>query len=678
MCGIAGIVDLLGRPIEPGQLKAMADAIHYRGPDDEGYVLIEQRTGRFENYCGPASPAAIRDTLPPVAVATPAVACDIGLAHRRFSIIDLSPAGHQPFFSEDGSCCVVFNGEIYNYVELRAELEQLGHRFRSRSDTEVLMQAYRAWGTDCFRRFNGFWALALYDFRNRQLILSRDRLGKKPLYWTRVGSRLYFASEIKSLLRVPDVWNSRKVNEEAAWHWCVDGRRDLGNSTLFDGIQSLPAACWTVVGEDYPNSIQTFWEVPRQRLREADISIPEATRLVREALDEAVRIRLRTDVPLALELSGGLDSSTVLALTAQHHSDRITTYTVKFPDSEWDEEPFARSVASRYHTDYRVLEPETRGFWHGIMAFTELQEEPYHSPNMQTSQVIWSLMRAAGTKVALTGAAGDEMFAGYSRYFLKAQLENLTHGKLGYFVDNALHWTEHQYSLGAIGREIVGMLRLRPLVRRVKTAIPMLENQNIRNLLTPERQYYAPTLSAWLREEIINTQIPYWLRSGEKNYMGMPFEARSPFLDHHVVEIATRMPTSYLIRHGWHKWILRKAMEDCLPPDVVWRRVKMGFPYPYGRFFATSRPIIDLILREAHNPYIDFSRYERLRTDWKALSFILWYEFFFNDNKSLFRRIEKISAAIEQPLNTTYTPEFILDGSPGGANTPTGKTTQFH
>jgi asparagine synthase (glutamine-hydrolysing) len=455
------------------------------------------------------------------------------------------------------------------------------------------------------------------------------------------------------------VWNSRKVNEDAVWHWCVDGRRDLENSTFFDGIHTLPAACWTVVDQNFPNNIQTFWEVPRERMREADISVPEAMRLVRETLDDAVRIRLRADVPLALELSGGLDSSTVLALAARHHPGRITTYTVKFAEPQWDEEPFARSVASRYNTDYRVLEPGFGGFWQGITAFTELQEEPYHSPNMQTSQVIWSLMRAAGTKVVLTGAAGDEMFGGYSRYYWKAQIENLIHGRLGHFVDNAVHWTERQHSLIAIGKEILGMLGLRPLVRRIKTAIPMLENQKIRNLRTPGRQYYAATLSAWLREEIVNTQIPYWLRSGEKNYMGIPFEARCPFLDYRVVEAAARMPITYLIRHGWHKWILRKAMENILPADVVWRRIKMGFPYPYEQFFVDYRQIVDLILTEARNPYIDFHRREQLRTDWNAISFILWYELFINENKSLFRKIEERISEMEQPIATTYTPEFM-------------------
>lgn len=667
MCGIVGIVDLSGAAVPPKLLKTMTDAIHYRGPDDEGYVLIDQASSRYAAYSGPASPESVRGALPPITEAGSGFSGNVGLAHRRFSIIDLSAGGHQPLFSQDKSCCVVFNGEIYNYVELREELEKLGVTFRSTSDTEVLLEAYRIWSTDCFNRFNGFWALALYDFRKRRLILSRDRLGKKPLYWTRSGSRLYFASEIKSLFRVPAVWDSRKVNEEAVWHWCIDGRRDLDYSTFFAGIHSLPAACWTIVDQNFPHNIQTFWEVPGERMRETDISIPEAMRLVRETLEDAVRIRLRADVPLALELSGGLDSSAMVALAARHHPGRITTYTVKFPEPQWDEEPFARSVASRYNTDYRVLEPELGGFWHGIGAFTELQEEPYHSPNMQTSQVIWSLMRAEGTKVVLTGAAGDEMFAGYTRYYVKAQLENLRHGRFGRFVDNTWNWTERKNNLSGLARELVGATGLRSFIRRIKTAVPALENQYIKGIAMPAKQFYAATLTAWLREEIVNTQIPYWLRSGEKTYMGMPFEARCPFLDYHVVEVAARMPTTYLIRHGWHKWILRKAMEDILPADVVWRRVKMGFPYPYERFFMDYRGIIDLILTEARNPYIDFSRYQQLRTDWNALSFILWYEYFMNDNKSLFTRIEERIAAIEQPVTAVYVPEF-LKASPSDAH----------
>ncbi len=659
MCGIAGIVDFAGRPAEPALLRAMADAIRHRGPDDEGYVLIDPATGRHAHYCGPASPAALKDRLPHIGTAQPLGA--IALAHRRFSIIDLSPAGHQPLFAADESCCVVFNGEIYNYLELREELADQGIRFRSNSDTEVLIEAYRTWGTDCFARFNGFWALALYDFRARRLILSRDRLGKKPLYWTRIAERLYFASEIKALLCVPEVAAVKRVNECAVWHWCVDGRRDLDNETFFEGVRVLPAGSWAVIDDRFPDGIRRFWELPMRRLSESDISTDEAAARVRDLLDDAVRLRLRADVPLALELSGGMDSSTVLALASHHQRERVTTYTVKYPDPKWDEEPYARAVAERYNADYRVLDPDLNAFWQQVTAFTRLQEEPYHSPNMQVSQVIWSLMRVDGTKVVLTGAAGDEVFGGYAAYFWKAQIENLLRGRWAQALANVRHWTERGVGpslVSGVLREVAFSLGLRRLVRALKTAIPALETQYIRGIPTPARQHHHLLYSAFQREEFLNTRIPYWLLSGEKTYMGIPFEARCPFLDYRVVELGTRLPTTYLIRNGWHKWILRKAMEPLLPPEVVWRRVKMGFPYPYERFFSHYGDVVEVILARTRNPFVNLGRKDRLRSNWNGLSFILWYEYFMNNNCDLFATIESMVAGRDSSAQPDYTPEF--------------------
>lgn len=671
MCGIAGCIDLDGQPVEPALLKRMTDAIRHRGPDDEGYVLIDQRTGYRKAYSGDDSPADVRQALPGLVREQTLAPANIGLAHRRFSIIDLSSGGHQPFFDADRSCCVVFNGEIYNYVELRDELERNGVRFTTRSDTEVLLEAYKAWGTECFGRFNGFWAVALYDFRSQRLFLSRDRLGKRPLYWTRVGPRIYFASEIKSLLQVSEVAARKKVSTDAVWHWCVDGLRDLDNQTFFEGIQNLPAATWTVVDETFPTAVHTYWRLSRQRLTEDDIGIDEAVRLVRETLTDAIRLRMRADVPVAFELSGGLDSSTILALAANTQSERLRTYTVRFSDPRWNEEPYARAVAQRYHTEYRVIDPPLDGFWAGIGAFTALQEEPYHSPNLQVSQVIWSHMRLDGTKVTLTGSSGDELFAGYSRYYWKAQFENLRHGRLSLLVGNAANWSEGRHNLGELGRELVNMFGVRQLARHVKKRVHHLDTDYLVNVSNPQTQYYASSLTDWLHSEITNTLIPYWLMSGDKTLMGVPFEGRCPFLDYRMVEIAARLPIGYLVRHGWHKWILRKAMERDLPEDVVWRKVKMGFPYPYEQFFGHYRPIIETILNSANNPYIDIKRRPALRANWKALSFILWYELFFNENHALFDRVERMAGNIPEAPGKSYRPEFLT--RPRGSDRPERK-----
>jgi asparagine synthase (glutamine-hydrolysing) len=660
MCGITGVVDLHGDPIVPAELRAMTSAIAHRGPDDEGFVLIEPGTGLTGSYAGAASPLAVRERLGVLAPGAAPRGASVGLGHRRFAIIDLSPGGHQPFFAQDGSCCVVFNGEIYNYLELRAELGRAGVRFATSSDTEVLVEAYRVWGEDCFARLNGFWALALYDLRARRLLLSRDRVGKKPLFWTRVGSRIYFASEIKALLQVPAISARRAVDPEVLYSWLAYGLKDLDERSFFADIQALPAGSIAAVTPGFPGTVRRFWSLPAQRRSERAIPLEDAVREVRAVLEDAVRVRLRADVSVSVELSGGMDSSTIAALAAWRRDCPLTAYTVRFPDPQWNEEPFARALAERIGLDHRVLESPTENFWSGIRAFTELEEEPYHSPNLQTNQVIWTLMRAAGTKVSLNGAAGDELFAGYPDYYAPAQLELLREGRLGRFAANARHHTQSSGPFDAWQRPVARMARTMAMRTLPAGAVRALtRGRFIRQAPFARTSKSGLLLTQVLRDDMTRTQMPYWLVSGDRGYMGVPLEVRAPFLDYRLVELAFSLPVSYLLRDGWHKWILRKAVEDLLPPEVVWRRHKMGFPFAYERFVADSADVIDLLLRGADNPYVDLARPDRFRSDWTVLSFLLWYELFINDNVSLFQRMEDAARRRRPAVGYGYVPAFI-------------------
>lgn len=664
MCGIAGMIDLKGNPINPEILKSMTDTICHRGPDDEGYALINQNTSQVQRYAGLNSPQAIRESYSQFNTSNITFDASIGLSHRRFSIIDLTPAGHQPFLDKDNTCCIVYNGEIYNYLELRSELENQGVVFRSHSDTEVLLEAYKTWDIGCFQRFIGFWALALYDFRKKRLIFSRDHLGKKPLYWAKIRHCVYFASEIKSLLRVPELAKNKEVNLDAIWHWMDAGLRDMNYSTCFEGISTLPSASWTIVDENFPHKINAFWKIPNERMDEADISISKAAVSVRETLEKAVLIRLRSDVPLAFELSGGLDSSTILALAAKTHPERITTYTVRFSDPRWDEEPFARSVAKRYKIDYRVIDSPLDVIWHKILAFTYLQEEPFHSPNMQTNQAIWTLMRTHGTKVVLNGVAGDEMFAGYSRYFSHAQYENVKTGNYYQYIKNALFRSERGNNFRTLVLSPARFARRLLQQKQRSGSLHWRNSSYLRNITVPQTRYSVRTLTESLYMDATNTLIPYWLRLSDKVSMGVPIETRSPFLDYRVVELAMQLPITYLVRNGWHKWILRKALEDCLPHDVLWRKRKMGFPFPYLEFYKNSKNVIDLIMRSMNNPYLDFSNNGKPYIDWTVISFILWYELFFNENILLFEKIERMFQLPQRTSVSEYIPEFLTSCTP--------------
>jgi asparagine synthase (glutamine-hydrolysing) len=660
MCGIAGIIDFENRPVESSFLLAMSRSLTHRGPDDEGYVLIDELGSRYTSYSGPSSPSELQAQLPLLRAENGLPTANIGLCHRRFSIIDLSAAGHQPFFDRERSCCVVFNGEIYNYLEVRDELAAKGVVFSTSSDTEVLLQAYRQWGTDCFERMNGFWSVALYDFKKKQLLLSRDRLGKKPLYWTKVGSRVYFASELKALLRIPEIYSRRQVNEEAIHSWLLYGQKDLNFTTFFAGIHSLPSGCWSIADATFPEHSKQYWSVPKERLSEQDISAEDAAATLRNILQDSVTIRLRADVPLSVELSGGLDSSTLVALAAQVHRGKITTYTVRFPEPEYNEEPFARSVAEHYGVDYQVLESPTENFWGQILAFTYLEEEPYHSPNLQTNQVIWARMRARGTKVSLNGAGGDENFAGYSAYYVPTQIENLVDGRWSTYLENATKYSQGNTNIRSLCSPIFRLataasMRFLPRSWRGNgTTVDYFTGKYF-----PHTSSAAQTLSQALYNDMTNTLMPYWLRSGDRGYMGIPLEVRAPFLDYRVIDFAFRLPVRYLFRHGWHKWILRKSVEDILPADVVWRRNKLGFPFPFGRFYSENRALVDLTLKKANNPYIDFSKSHRFRHDWKTLSFILWYELFINENVQLFHELEDLAGQAGLREHTGFAPEFL-------------------
>lgn len=659
MCGIAGYIDINDGALDPGILVRMNRAIRHRGTDDEGYVFIDRVNDRRVSVCGEDSPFDVKNSHPKVSDTEIPLPVNIGLAHRRFSIIDLTSGGHQPFFSSDNSCCVIFNGEIYNHVELRQELEGQGCVFHTASDTEVLIEAYRLWGADCFQRLNGFWALAIYDFKQRQLILSRDRLGKKPLYWTRMGSRIYFASEIKALLQVTEVSGSKSVNQTLAYLWLAYGLRDVDGQTMFEGIYSFPPASWAVVNPDFPNEVRRFWQVPGERLSENDVGVDEAGRSVRDLLRDSVRIRLRADVPWSVELSGGLDSSVLVAMASEVHAGRLRTYTVRFPEKQWNEEPFARSVLNRYPLDYQVLESPIDNFWLQILPFTSLQEEPYHAPNLQTNQVIWTMMRAAGTKISLNGAAGDELFAGYGVYFRNAQYENLLSGRMGQFVKNAFNWSEETWTGKGLAWSIASSLQGIPVLQKT---LAMLTNQSARGATRLDEVAYplaGRKLTDILHGDMTNTKIPYWLRSGDKTYMGVPFEVRAPYLDYRLVEYVFQLPGSYLIRDGWHKWILRHAMKELLPDEIVWRRKKMGFPFPFERFYAESEPILRLIFAFAENPYIELSKVNPIKNNWRFISFLLWYELFFNENMPLFRAIEDLAGVRNKRVDYGYKPEFL-------------------
>lgn len=641
MCGIAGYVNRGKREESGGRLARMSASIAHRGPDDEGFLLVDAYTGQHMDLAGTDSGGHFKAALPMIEeVRFPN---DIGLAQRRYSIIDLSPGGHQPMWSECRNACLTFNGEVYNYVELREELIAAGRRFHTSSDTEVLLQGYLTWGVDVFQKVNGFFAVALYDARKASVLLARDRLGKAQFYLSRKpDGSVYWASEIKALLAGGCIERGG-INAASVSEFLIFGHRDRAG-TFWSEVEDFPPGHFAWVGKEKDFSSQRYWQLPASRLNESDVSREDAARGLRDILSDALRIRMRADVPIAFELSGGMDSSALVGLAAGFLGADLTSYTIKFDEAHADEEPYARAVAARYpgKVDFRVIRQDSGNFWEEADRFVWQQEEPFHAPNLQTNQYLRRKMKADGAHVVITGSAGDEMLAGYAGDYLLPYLRHLAgRGNWARFKRELVTNTELP-PLRIIRNLIGGTLLSEEAGRRLamwrrgesrmlKDIVPRAyANANIVHLdASSERTFHGMMLA-----NLTYRKMNYWLRSGTKANYGIPIESRSPFLDYRVVEYCCRLPPEYLIEQGWHKHVLRLAVQDLLPNEVVWRKQKMGFPFPYREWLAASRNVVEKNAEGLDCPYLSISammgHYEQMIkvapvTLWRMVSVMLWW-----------------------------------------------------
>lgn len=642
MCGITGYF-LAEAKIKISPIVKMSAAIFHRGPDDEGFLLADVLASRAHTFSSIRSPLAVQSQWPMMIDGAQAPAHQLAMSQVRYSIIDLSPGGHQPMWSACGLVCLTFNGEIYNYIELREELKKLGYQFRTASDTEVLLNGYIAWGVDVFERLNGFFAVAIYDVERKAVLLARDRLGKAHLYFTnRLGDSFYWASEIKALLAADCVSNS-SIDIASVADFVLFSRRDRGG-TFWRDVHDFPSGHYAWLDKSCVFRPVRYWALPGSRLTIKDISAEEARKGLADVLTDSLNIRLRADVPIGFELSGGMDSSALVGLAAGRLQRSFKTYTIEFAQAHSNEEPFARAVANRYpqQIDYHVIKPAKEDFWAEANDFVWLQEEPFHAPNLHTNQRLRRQIKADGAHVVITGAAGDEMLAGYAGDYQGPYLRHLlregnfsgfmsemfsntevkpTHAIKGLLGD--LFWSQEQ-------RALAGMRRVGEFQLLQKILTPAVFAATLNNPSSPGENSFHGRTRANMSHRLMN----YWLRSGAKSDYGIPIESRAPFLDYRVVEFCTQLPPEYLIHNGWHKHVLRKAVEEYVPQEVIWRRNKMGFPFPYREWLLASRNIVEKNVGDVDCPFISvralLANYDRMMvvapvTLWRLLSVLLWW-----------------------------------------------------
>ncbi len=577
MCGICGIIDFGGKPIQEDIIRQMCQTMIHRGPDDEGIYINHQS-------------AVTSQQLKP----------SVGLGHRRLSIIDLSSAGHQPMCNEDRNVWIVLNGEIYNYEELSEDLRARGHKFKSNTDTEVVIHLYEEYGEDCVKQLRGMFAFAIWDEKKQTLIIARDRPGKKPLLYYHKDNLFCFASEFSSLLASGLI--DEEINPKAIHYYLTFGYIP-SPMTIYKDVYKLSPAHLLILRNGQVD-IKQYWSL--DYTRKIEISEEDAANEVLRLLKEAVKIRLHSDVPLGAFLSGGIDSSTVVALMSQLTDKKVKTFSIGFDERDYNELKFAKKVASAFDTEHHefVVRPKALEL---LPLLVEHYGEPYADSSAIPTYYV-SRQTKQHVTVALNGDGGDEVFAGYERY--QAVLLSEMYQKIPAILRNPLFQTignlipdssGQKDRLKRIKRFIEGAhlpLSKRYLqwigiftekarndmytdefLRKVSDSDPLriisktLNSSNGLSIL--DRLLHADTMTYLPDDLLVKVDI---------TSMANSLECRSPFLDHYLMEFAASLPAEYKLRRFIKKYILKKAVENIIPKDNIYRR-KMGFAVPVGRWF---------------------------------------------------------------------------------------------
>jgi asparagine synthase (glutamine-hydrolysing) len=610
MCGIVGLFGFQDERL----LKSMLEAVKHRGPDDEG---------------------TFSDGL-------------ASLGFRRLSIVDVD-RGHQPMHNEDETVWIVFNGEIYNYQEIRDELVRLGHRFDSWTDTETVVHAYEEWGVECLRKLNGMFAVAVWDKNKRRLFIARDRLGVKPLYYYGTNERLLFASEIKALLVDPSV--QRRPNDRVISNFLLTGFQSYVGDTFFEDIKELPPAHYMLVDQEQI-SLERYWNLTISEPEEPEADEYYASEF-RELLLDTVRIRLPKRLAIGSFLSGGLDSTSIVCLAndilnpgsqgedTEHGSQRL--FSASYQEAVADERPFIEEV-SRYvgtRVDY-VFPSATMGL-DDVRAFVYYMDEPVTVLNYYA---YWCLARATKdqVKVTFSGQGPDEILAGHADHFQTYLRQLWRKRRIGTLLAE-LGASLNRYGPVSVMRQMVEAMRTRE--ESVEGLLnPEFLASHEKDRIRPERD----SLNAALLMDVTRDRLPMHLRVGDRVASAFSTETRCPYLDHRIVEFCFSLPEAQKIKNAWSKYVLRNAVKGVVPESVR-RRKKAGTPIPFDRWMRglhqdigqvfSSPKFRDRVYFNPEKVIVVWDRYCRGKMSrserrfygdvlWRILNVELWLEAFFD------------------------------------------------
>jgi asparagine synthase (glutamine-hydrolysing) len=567
MCGIAGLVGVNLKDEKLTLLRKMNSALRHRGPDGEAYWMNESQTVAF--------------------------------GHNRLAVIDLSAAAAQPMHKNfgDSSLTIVYNGEIYNYIELRTDLEKKGYAFSTKSDTEVLLALYHYYKAAALNLIDGMFAFAIWDEEKQELFAARDRFGEKPFYYTIENNILFFASEMKAL------WAAgitKTINHTALLNYLGAGLINTGNTkgtTFYTNIQQLPPGYFLVYKSSNNSPIlKQYYFLDKNK--EAANTVEEAKHKLLNLLNASVQKRLRSDVPVGTSLSGGLDSSTIAAIIANTDgvNNNFKTFSAVFPGYEKDETAFIQQIATNFNLINYTIAPTVKDFEQDFAKLMYHQEEPFQSSSIFVQYKVYALAKQHGVTVLLDGQGADEILAGYHKYYHWYWQQLLREGKFSTLLKEIkaakingvnINWSYKNYAAA-----MLPFLTVKQLEKKVK-------NELRQELLSPDyfKAHYKPstiakpivkTLNDILHNDTFDNGLENLLRYADRNAMAHGVEVRLPFLLHELVEFVFSLPASFKINNGFTKYILRAAMQPYLPNNIVWRKDKIGFEPPQKSWLLAS------------------------------------------------------------------------------------------
>ena len=583
MCGIFGVVS--NNLISKDRLPKVSQVIRHRGPDDAGYLLFDAKAGKYQSTRG-------IDTIPEIKLPEIADTSDQytgAFIHRRLSILDLSPSGHQPMSHADGAYWIVFNGEVYNYLELREELKAKGHEFKSTSDTEVILAAYQEWGVDCTQRFNGMWAMAIWDVQNGEIFLSRDRFGIKPLYYYHQNGTFIFASEVKAIREY--LSGGLTLDERQLHRFMVEGQMIVAEveGYMYKEIkQVLPGR--QLLFKDNQVTLERYYEIP---IKANTQSFEENMEQLRELFLQSIKYRLRSDVEVAATLSGGIDSSSMVGYASHQLNRKFNTFSAIWPGTSVDESRYIHEVNDMWDCQGHAFQPNLDDLWEVFDKEIWHQELPVPGSSLIAGWYVMKHVHDTGFKVVINGQGADETLAGYPKY-QGAYINQVQQkqGWLGFL----------KYMTGLEQKSYFAKRVIKYRIHRHFRSIPSIPfpiAESFASKYDYKRSFLPYTyndLQQMQKDDIEVSNMPTLLHLEDGNSMAHSVEARVPFLDHHLAEFALSVPLEQKVKGIRTKMILSEAMKDYMPKSVYDRRDKIGYATPIeDQIFITGSQQYDYI-----------------------------------------------------------------------------------